>query len=31
LRLVIENTQTLCRPHHAVKTQRDIERYGAAR
>jgi 5-methylcytosine-specific restriction endonuclease McrA len=31
LRLVIENTQTLCRPHHAKKTERDIERYGAAR
>jgi 5-methylcytosine-specific restriction endonuclease McrA len=31
LRLVIENTQTLCRPHHAEKTQRDIERFGAAR
>ncbi|HEY2252500.1 MAG TPA: HNH endonuclease [Planctomycetaceae bacterium] len=31
LRLVIENTRTLCRRHHAIKTDRDIQRYGAAR
>ena len=31
LRLVIDNTQTLCRPCHAEKTEEDLKKYGAAR
>lgn len=31
LRLVIANTQTLCRPHHAKKTAADLVKFGAAR
>jgi|ERR1043166_1648456 5-methylcytosine-specific restriction endonuclease McrA len=31
LRLAIDNTRTLCRPHHAKKTEEDLKKYGAAR
>lgn len=29
LRLTIENTQSLCRKHHAEKTEEDLKRWGA--